>query len=297
MFINSIILMRSLLSKIIIISSPILFLILVLTGNLKSDEEKILEYLQERYCEEFTVIDTDSSSYGGPVFSYNLTADCCPVNHPEYLFAAKITHGGTSEAYISDLYAQGILNKRTADMVKEKIGDFFPDYFVMVELPESTDIVLSDMEEITYESYFQSRAPEYPEKTNELPEATYYITVNTDSYISVPYDKEYDMLFGLLEELSEELHIDGRIRLEYVPNNLYERYTEWRSEHLYAMPSSYYYSNYDDYDEKKKYPYELYVIDYDNTEQKLTSFWSDREPMTKELYVNGRTEKQAEYEK
>lgn len=271
--------------------------LMLLTGCGSNNKKDLQKYLQERYGEEFIIFDIDTSSYGGPVFSYNLSAGCYPVDHPEYLFTAKITHAGTNGAYFSDYYANGILNKRTADMVEGKIGDFFADYFVMVELPECSGIVLSDMEEITYESYFQSRDPEYPKKTDVLPEATYYITVNTDSYISVSYDEEYDMFFDILEELSENLHIDGRIWIEYMPSALYERYTKWHSEHLYAMPMSYYYSNYDAYDKEKEYPYELYHIDYDHEKCSITSFSPDQEPMTKELYVNERTEKQAEYEK
>lgn len=296
MFINSIILMRSLLSKIIIISSPILFFILALTGNLKSDEEKILDYLQERYGEEFTVIDTNFSSYGGPVFSYNLTADCCPVNHPEYLFAAKITHGGTSEAYISDLYAQGILNKRTTDKVKEKIGNFFPEYFVYVDLGEDSDIVLTDMEDITYETYFQSVKAEYPEKTDDIFPVRCYITVNSDSYVSLSYDEEYDMFFDMMNEMSEELQVDVWILIKYMPNDLYNRYTKWHSEHIYAMPQSHYYPNYD-FNSENKYSYELYDMYYNYTDHVLSSFSSEYEPTIKELYVNERTEKQAEYGK
>ena len=99
--------------KRISISFLCILLSVAMSGCGKSDAERVQDYLEKRYGEEFVVIDTKTTSYGGPACSYDLTASCYPVDNPEYIFLAEIIRAGTEEKTYSDCYAQGILNRTT----------------------------------------------------------------------------------------------------------------------------------------------------------------------------------------
>lgn len=266
---------------------------LLMTGcdNKISDEELLQEYLQERYGEEFVVLNTERKANGYTPFSYRCSASCIPKANPEYLFKASVEYKQTDEVDYYDLYGQGILNKCAADSVKEQIGDFFPEYSVTVNLGTPSDIVLPNMEKITFEDYFKSIEPEYPEKSDGLSYVSYYIAVDVESYQPISYSEEYDMLYGLVESFSDEFRIDGRLWIMFMQDELYKRYTDWTSQNIYSMPKEKYYRNYDETDEKNKYHYESYDMYYDFSEHEIVSSGSEREPMKKEAYITLRTNK------
>lgn len=272
-------------------------LLVLLSGCGKSDEERVQKYLEDRYNEEFVVIDTESSSYGGAAFSYNLSASCYPTAHPEYIFYAEISHAGTSEASYSDHYAQGILNKRTADIVSEKLADFPSEFCVFVNVNNKSDVKFDNMEEVDYESYFLNSYRNYSSYTNQLYPIVYSIAINEDSYESIGFDKEFELFYGILKEMSADIQADGKLNIRFMPQELYNRYTTWYSEHTinsFGMPTNYYYA---DYDFGGEFIYELYELHYSLQNDKLTSFNSSKETMTEELYVNKRMANQYKYEK
>lgn len=260
-------------------------------GNKTDDKELLQNYLRERYGEEFVVLNTEKTANGYTPFSYKCSASCIPKAAPDRLFKASVEYKQTDEVDYFDLYGQGILNKRAADMVKEKIGDFFFEYSVRVELGSPSDIVLPDMGQITFENYFKSVEEDYPEKSDKLSPVSYYITVNADSYRPESYSEEYDLLYGVLESFSDEFRTDGRLWIRFMEDELYKRNTEWYSENVYSMPKENYYRNYDETDENSEYHYESFDMYYDFSKREIVSSGSDREPMIKDAYITIRTKK------
>lgn len=102
------------------------------------------------------------------------------------------------------------------------------------------------------------------------------------------------MLYGLLQDFSDEFRIDGRLWIMFVLDELYERYTEWNSDNAYSMSKENYYRNYDETDEKSEYHYESYDMYYDFSKHEIVSFGSGREPMRKENYIALRNDKSKE---
>ena len=49
-------------------------LLIVLSGCAGSDERSVQEYLEDRYNEQFTILDSEASADGGSAFSHNFTA-------------------------------------------------------------------------------------------------------------------------------------------------------------------------------------------------------------------------------
>lgn len=277
--------------KRISISFLCILLSVVMSGCGKSDAERVQDYLEKRYGEEFVVIDTKATSYGGPAFSYDLTASCYPVDNPEYIFLAEIIRAGTEEKTYSDCYAQGILNKRTEDKIAEKLADFPAEFSVFVKLCNNSQIKLENMEDIDYESYFLESL-KYRQSDAKLQPIRCYVEINADSYDFIGYEKEYDLFYRIIREISAELNVDCMLYVRYVPQELYNRSAEWYSKHpvdSFGMPTNYYY---EDYKFNGEFFYEAYEFDYSLLNDELTSFYTSDDAMTKEIYISRRKEGQ-----
>lgn len=153
------------------------------------------------------------------------------------------------------------------------------------------------MEDVDFESYFLNSDRNYSSYTNQLYPITYSIAINEDSYESIGFNKEFELFYGILKEMSAEIQVDGKLNIRFMPQELYNRYTTWYSEHTinsFGMPTNYYY---EDYDLGREFLYELYELHYSLQNDKLISFNSSKETMTEELYVNKRMANQYKHEK
>lgn len=278
--------------KRISISFLCILLSVVMSGCGKSDAERVQDYLEKRYGEEFVVIDTKATSYGGPAFSYDLTASCYPVDNPEYIFLAEIFHAGTEEKRYSDCYAQGILNKRTEDKIAEKLADFPAEFSVFVNIKNDSELMFDTIEEVDYEKYFLESSHSYPSYTNQLQPIVCSININNDGYELIGFDKEYELFCDIIKDIALEIQTDVKFHVRYMPQELYMRYTEWYLKHpvdAFGMPTNYYY---EDYKLNGEFHFELYEFNYSFQNEEMTSFNSAREIMTEELYKNKREESQ-----
>ncbi len=264
--------------------------VLLLLGYryLQSDEKKIERYLEDRYGEEFVVLNTSSTGDGRTPFSHTVTAFCTPADDPECIFRTRIENAGTQHPLYVDEYAKGILCQRMEKTVTEKLRDYFGEYFVECYIYQNFSPILPDMQNITYEEYFGGLYRNYPEQESGKIVAAYIITVNSGHYEPQDYGAEYDLLYGVLKDISDTLQIDGRLIVSFDSALLYERELEWSAAHAYpfAMPTSAYH-----YDKEctEDIPFLFYEIGYDHTKQCNASFYSDDAQMTRENYIERRS--------
>ncbi len=260
--------------------------VLLLLGYryLQSDEKKIERYLEDRYGENFVVLNSSSSGDGRTPFSHTVTAFCTPADDPECIFRTRIENAGTQHPLYVDEYAKGILCQRMEKTVTEKLGDYFGEYFAECYIYQNFSPILQNMDDITYDDYFSGLYRNYPEQESGKIVAAYIITINSDRYEPQDYGAEYDLLYSVLKEMSDTLQIDGKLLVSFDPSVLYERELEWSMEHAYpyAMPTRYYH-----YDEKhmEDIPFEFYTIGYDHITLQSTSFYSVGEPLSREDYT------------
>lgn len=257
---------------------------------LQSDEKKIERYLEDRYGEEFVVLNTSSSGDGRTPFSHTVTAFCTPVDDPECIFRTSVENAGTQYPLYVDEYAKGILCQRMEQTVKEQLGDALGEFFVECHIYQNYSPSLPDMQDITYDEYFSGCSRDYPYQEFREIVAAYIITVNSDCYEAQDYGAEYDLLYGILKEMSDTLQIEGRLMISFESTILYERELEWSLEHAYpyAMPDSYY----DDENSDEAIPFEYYTMGYDHITRQSTTFYSYEERLTRESYAEQRMRKQ-----
>lgn len=136
-------------------------LLIVLSGCAGSDERSVQEYLEDRYNEQFTILDSEASADGGSAFSHNFTAFCVSESHPDCVFKTTIKGAGSGYGTFEDEYANGILSQRINKMAKEKLGDAFGEHFLACYLYQNNSLVLSDWDALTYEMYFGGLNPYY----------------------------------------------------------------------------------------------------------------------------------------
>lgn len=251
--------------------------LLLCSGCGKSDSERVVSYLSDKYGEEFVVIDSISSGDGRTPFSYSYTAYCAPTAHPECMFETTIDGLGSEQPNkIRDFYGTGILEVRIAEEMKQKLEPHFGTIFVIADLNRTGNQVLPDMQEIEYFSFLGISPDSEPDPRSNI---DYFIAVNDSVYQSTDYAEEYDVLLNALTEISQEYKINGEMDVYFMPDVTYQAYTEWKSKTL--APFSY-----------SEYTYEYERIAYSAvTEQVVTGFNQD-EAMTKEKYQRERKEKQ-----
>lgn len=250
--------------------------LMLCSGCGKSDAERIMSYLENKYGEGFIVVDGVSSGDGRTPFSYSYTAYCAPTAHPECMFRTIVDGlGSTGRNEFCDFYGTGILNVRFAEKMKQKIEPHFGTVFVTADLNRTGDQILPDMQEIEFFSFLGISPDSKPDPQSNI---VYSVAVNDSVYHSTDYAEEYDVLLSALSELSLEYKINGEMDIYFMSNETYQAYSEWKSSTL--APFSY-----------SEHTYGFERIAYSAvTEQVVPAFNSD-EAMTKDEYKRRRNEK------
>jgi hypothetical protein len=256
----------------------------LLCGCSKQETKKVQAYLNDRFHEEFEIIDTDKDElYDGKTYSYSVF--CRSTAHPEYRFEVTTDEGGRRMHEYWDSYAASILNARAAQKLDDLLLADFETFFVRVDVPVNRGYYLNEMESITYEQYFRDLRPDYPEQPADVLWTYYTIYVQEESYVEKDYEAEFDKLFVALREMCDTLQTNGVLRINIFPEPLYARSVEWYSQYpsSYAMPSTSF--SYDG--EKLVADIEVIsqVIACDHTTRESVQCLLLDQPMTRETYA------------
>ena len=261
-------------------------LLITLSGCASSDKRSVQKYLEERYNEKFTILDSEASADGGSAFSHNFTAFCVSESHPDCVFKTTIKGAGSGYGTFEDEYANGILCQRIQEMAEEKLGDAFGEHFLSCYLYQNNSLILSNWDDLTYEMYFNGLYPEYPNQETGSLIVKIRLDVNSDAYIPEDYGAEYDRLVHLLDEMCSELQVDANLSVTFEPELLYQREREWKQSHTanYAMPTKMY-----RYDDGHVIPDEYYALGWNRNEREVCAFYGST-LTTREDYIQKRTQ-------
>ena len=267
-------------------------------GKLKNalnpdDKTPILNYLESRYGEEFVIADMESNSNesGGTdtMFYFTSTAYCYPAAHTEYVFQTRLTHNRDKSNTITDNYTAAVLGTRLAQEFQDKLDGYFGDALVRAEFVSAFaydgDAAPAS---VALEDFIRAYRADYPAQTEPF-WIEYVVTVNNDVYTPAEYAAEYDVLFGALQEICEETHTDGTLRVSFGTQKWYDETAAWAASHTpgRAMPGSVGAGfNNSIYDELADSAWFCYSHVTHAPEKYFT--YSEDEPLTRERYIEER---------
>ncbi len=250
----------------------------------RTNEEQIQDYLQERYQTDFRVLNTLRSADGRTPFSYHLLANCVPVSDPDCLFITEASSDGKRLKSFTDLYAQGVMNKKAAAEMQDTLSKSFEICNVRTDVRSAADIPPADLQSMTVESYFKSIDPDYAAHPDRFSQVTFYAAVSLEGNMPETYEDEFDALYQAIADFSEETKLNTQITVYLMPGSSYQIYLDWYAEHRNPMGTV------DDFKQ------EVYRIAYDVQQHAPGNPVFADTPTTKEDYVTERTQHHNETE-
>ena len=147
-------------------------------------EELILNYLTNKYGEEFIIHSTNSE---GSVYH----ANCSPVAMPEVVFKVRIENDGTPDG--KDNYASKYVSKLVNDVLKEDMKDFFPEAYCYTDLRVYCETEIRDQAGKSLQDIF---ATADAEKSDMI----FYVFYDKDVGSYKKYAEEYTYFTETIDE-------------------------------------------------------------------------------------------------
>ncbi len=178
--------------------------------NIGSKARRCEALLEEKYGEEFTVLQTWTEPLGTDVFKSEYHAVCYSVNHPEVLLEITVEDFGKKE--FTDTYPMGIMAAKVSEILESELSNYFEECYVHAQClgkcPE-----FKNYDDVTIESYTEKI---------ENPDLYFFVGVNTDVYHADDYAEEFDFLLETIEEINASLRISGNMTTYFLPSEPYE---------------------------------------------------------------------------
>lgn len=184
--------------------------------------------------------------------TYRMHAECAPAAHPDILFGA----GGTKASGFGDSYSMGIRDYEAAESMYARLEGLFETYAVVLNV---TTVPAAD-------------------GSGNRVWFMYDVAVDADADSYASAADEYDTLLDALAEASDEYESSGQINLHLFPHDFYLQYTEWCATHKEPLANNLEGTS--------------YAFAYDAATHQLAAAWLQKEPYTKEMYLEERTQNQ-----
>lgn len=185
---------RKLLSLISALAIP-----LILSGcvNRKSEEKKLAKALEERYGEEFVVVDSIVTG-GNWLTAGPLSAVCYPKSDRDLLF--KADYSIANQYIYDDGYIQAIVREEAYEEMEEIISDYYTDFLIDVNVFQP---IIEYAEREKYPEFVNITdvsIASYEEKYGEKMRLSFYIIFN-DTEV-----EKYDEVSHIFEKYSEKFN-------------------------------------------------------------------------------------------
>lgn|GEM_PF-4979988 len=176
-------------------------------------KQLVADALEEKYGEEFVVVDVGTKSAGAYYSSGLLTATCHSKDDNTLYFEAEYFEYGKGSYELDDLYIQSIVRKQIKDIIDPVLAEHFDDFATEVYiygLAPDYDAGIRNPDEVTIKSFSQAI------NQNGKKNASIMWILIEDSQTQ-SQDKMLEILSGFTKELYEMKTV---IEVHYVPRDV-----------------------------------------------------------------------------
>ena len=123
-----------------------------------------------------------------------------PISDLDCLFITEASFDGKRLKDFADLYAQGILHKKTAAKMQDTLSKSFEICNMRTYAHSTTDITPAGWQFITAESYFKSIGLDYAVHSVRLSQVMFYATIGLEDNVPEIYEDEFDTLYQAIAD-------------------------------------------------------------------------------------------------
>lgn len=195
---------RKLLSLLAALAIPLLLCGCV---NVRAEEKKLAKALEEKYGEEFVVVDSIVTG-GHPIYAGPLEAVCYPKKNKDLLFIAS--YSISNQCLYDDEYVQAIVREEAYAEMEEILSRYYTDFFLDVQVYQPP-IDYGEIEKYPrFTNISDVSIKSYEEKYGEKTKIHFDVITNIENFV------DFNEIEDIFQEYTKNYH-NASLVFDYYP--------------------------------------------------------------------------------